>query len=46
MSLKEIGEVIGASTNFGELMNIILVEIEREQNHSPCELIGPRTLLE
>jgi IS30 family transposase len=48
MSLREIGEVIGVSTgtDFSELTDEMLAEIERKLNHRPRKSLGDRTPLE
>ena len=48
MSLREIGEVIGVSTgsDFSELTDEMLAEIEWKLNHRPRKSLGYRTLLE
>ena len=48
MSLREIGEVIGVSTgtDFSELTDERLAEIEWKLNHRPRKSLGYRTPLE
>ena len=48
MSLREIGEVIGVSTgsDFSELTDEMLAEIEWKLNHRPRKSLGYRTPLE
>ena len=48
MSRREIGEVIGVSTgsDFSELTDEMLAEIEWKLNHRPRKSLGYRTLLE